>query len=221
MYDEFEAGMGLSDYVKVEISGKEDKKFSLTVNPVGQFNPGGCLAFISIKKDQVLSLNNVEELYDLLLNRIYFENLEVAYDADSYNLKSVLDHTKDLEVDDENSWWLNYFKRLQDKVSQFKDELLNSGNKLEDLILKVHEYHTAGGEMCDFVDYTCCPEGGEEEELREFFESSLTPDSEIDNIMEHFEDGYFYGNSYSADQLTCVNFKDKSFERALTISDVQ
>ena len=219
MYDEFEAGYGLSDYVKVEVAGKDGQKFSLNVNPVGQFNPGGCLAFVSLKKEALLELNSVEELYDYLLNRIYFENLEVAFDMDDYSLKNVLDYTKDLEVDDDNSWYLNYFKRLEKLVSQFKEELLKCN--LEDLKVNVHEYHQASGEACDFVDFTCCPEGDEEEELREFFESSLTPESEIDSIMEHFEDGYFYGSSYSADQLTAIDFASKTITKTLTIQDVQ
>lgn len=221
MYDEFEAGFGQSDHVKVEIKGKDDQTFVLDVNPVGQFDPGGCLAFISLKKDQLLSLNSTEELYEMLLNRIFFENLEIAYDADNYSLKSVLEYTGALEVDDENSWWLNYFKRLADRVNKFKDGLFGSENRLEDLVMKVHEYHEANGEACDFADYTCCPEGGSEEELRDFFESSLSPESEIDAIMEHFEDGYFYGDGFAADQLTIVSFGDRTFSKSLTISDVR
>ena len=219
MYDEFEAGMSLSDHVKVEVFCG-DKKTVLNVNPVGQFSPGGCTAFVSVKKEAAFALNTVEELYEMLMNRIYFENLEVAFDLPDYGLKEVLAYTKDLEVDDENSWWLNYFKRLEEKVSQFHDELVSMTDKLSDLKVVVHQFHEASGEMCDFVDFTCCPEGEEEDVLREFFEENLSPESEIDSIMELFEDGYFYGNGFAADEAVTIDFGNSSFEKKLTITDV-
>ena len=216
---EYESGIGLSDHVKIEAS-KNDQKISLVVNPVGQFETGGCLAFISVKKDDILALNSTEELYDYLLRKIYFENLETAFDLDNYTLKNVLEYTKDLEVNEENSWWLNYFKRLEKKVYEFKDGL-EGFMSVDDVAVNIHEYHSASGEMCDLVDYTCAPEGEETEVLREFFEENLSSDSEIDNLMDCFEDGYFCGNSYSADQLTKVDYKNKSFIRSLTITNVQ
>ena len=216
---EYESGIGLSDHVKIEAS-KNDQKISLVVNPVGQFETGGCLAFISVKKDDILALNSTEELYDYLLRKIYFENLETAFDLENYTLKNVLEYTKDLEVNEENSWWLNYFKRLEKKVYEFKDGL-EGFMSIDDVTVNIHEYHSASGEMCDLVDYTCAPEGEETEVLREFFEENLSSDSEIDNLMDCFEDGYFCGNSYSADQLTKVDYKNKSFTRSLTITDVQ
>ena len=80
MYDEFEAGMISSDHVKVEVIKDSGEKTSLVVNPVGQFSPGGCIAFVSVKKDAALALKTGEELFEMLLNRIYFENMEVAVD---------------------------------------------------------------------------------------------------------------------------------------------
>ncbi|MBQ2657670.1 MAG: hypothetical protein IJF87_03745 [Erysipelotrichaceae bacterium] len=219
MYDEFEAGMSLSDHVKIEVFFG-DKKTVLRVNPVGRFSPGGCTAFVSLKKDAVLALNTVEEFYEMLLNRIYFENLEVAFDLENYRLKDVLAYTKDLEVDDENSWWLNYFKSLEEDVSRFHAELISLTDKLSDLKAVVHQFHEASGEMCDFVDFTCCPEGEEEDVLREFFKENLSPESEIDNIMEQFEDGYFYGNSFAADEAVTIDFGNGSFEKKLTVTDV-
>ena len=219
MYGDFESGMSMADYVKVEVFCG-DRKAILSVNPIGQFSPGGCTAFVSLKKETVLALNSVEEFYEMLLNRIYFENLEVAFDLPNYRLTDVLDYTKDLEVDDENSWWLNYFKRLEDKVEQFHDELTAMTEDLKGLKAVVHQFHEASGELCDFVDFTCCPEGEEEDVLREFFEENLSPESEIDAIMDLFEDGFFCGNGFSADEAFLIDFTNGSFEKKLTVTDV-
>ncbi len=221
MYDEFEAGMISSDHVKVEVIKDSGEKTSLVVNPVGQFSPGGCIAFVSVKKDAALALKTGEELFEMLLNRIYFENMEVAVDLPDYGLKEVLDYTKDLEPDDENSWWLNYFKRLEKKVAQFHEELISMAEELKDVKVIVHQFHEAGGEMCDFVDYTCCPEGDDEDTLREFFEESLTPDSEIDNIMDLFEDGYSSISGFAADEAVTIDYGNGRYEKTLTISDVR
>ena len=147
--------------------------------------------------------------------------MEVAVDLPDYGLKEVLDYTKDLEVDDENSWWLNYFKRLEKKVDQFREELISMAEELKDVKVIVHQFHEAGGEMCDFVDYTCCPEGDDEDTLREFFEESLTPDSEIDNIMDLFEDGYSSISGFAADEAVTIDYGNGSYEKTLTISDVR
>ncbi len=44
---DYESGIGLSDHVKIEVM-KGEQKISLAVNPVGQFETGGCLAFIAV-----------------------------------------------------------------------------------------------------------------------------------------------------------------------------
>ena len=220
MYDEFEAGMSLSDHVKVEVCNGKGDKAVLNVNPVGQFSPGGCTAFVSVKKEAVFSLKTVEEFYEMLLGRIYFENLEAAVDLPNYRLTDVLDHTRDLEIDEDNGWWLAYFKRLEEKVSQFHAELVSLAVELGDLRVVVHQFHQAAGEMCDFVDFTCCPEGEDEDVLREFFEENLSAESDIDSIMEHFEDGYFYGSGFSADEAVTIDFGNGSFEKKLTVTDV-
>ncbi|MBQ2079406.1 MAG: hypothetical protein IIU37_07095 [Erysipelotrichaceae bacterium] len=216
---DYESGIGLSDHVKIDVM-KGEQKISLAVNPVGQFETGGCLAFIAVKKEDLFSLGSTEELCDYLLRKIYFENLESAFDLDHYTLKNVLQHTESLEVNEENSWWLNYFKRLQKKVNEFK-EGLRSFSDLNELAVYIHEYHSASGELCDFVDYTCAPEGEEEDEIRNYFEEKLNDDQQVDRIMDCFEDGYFYGNSFSAKQLTVVDYPKKSFDRSLSIEDIQ
>ena len=222
MYDELETGISLSDHVKVEVSGPNDEKTVLTVNPVGQFNPGGCTAFISIKKDAVMALNTTEEFFDHLLGRIVFENLESAVELDSCRLVDVLNYTKDLQPDDDNSWWLSYFKKLEEKVSRFHEELTAISADLRDLkTVVIHQYHQASGEMCDFVDFICVPEGEDEDTLREFFEENLSPDSEIDEIMELFEDGYSYVNSYEADEKIRIDFRNGTFEKTMTVSEVR
>ena len=217
---EFETGISFAEYVSVEVL-KDDQKIKLSVNPVGQFNPGGCTATVFIKKEGVLTLEKVEDLYEYLIKRIGFDNLEAVIDLKDYSLKGVLEYTKGLEVDDENSWWLNYFKRLEEKVDEFHKALVSLNAELKDLKVKVHQYHDASGELCDFVDFICCPEGEDEEELREFFEENLSNDSEIDNIMECFEDGYFYGNSFSAAETTVIDFANNSVEKTMKVTDVR
>ena len=222
MYDEFETGIVLSDYVKIEVFGNNNEKAVLSVNPVGQFNPGGCTAFISVKKDAVMSLQTTEELFDYFLNRIVFENMESAVDLPNYILKDVLEYTGALEPDEDNEWWLNYFKRLEGKVSQFHDELTAMAQDLKDLQkVVIHQNHEAGGELCDFVDFICVPEGEEEDVLREFFEENLSADSEIDEIMELFEDGYSYVNAYAADEKIVIDFKNGTFEKTMSVTDVR
>ena len=140
---EFETGISFAEYVSVEVL-KGDQKIKLSVNPVGQFNPGGCTAFVSVKKDSVLALEKVEDLYEYLLKRIGFDNLEAVVDLDDYSLKGVLEYTKDLEVDDENEWWLNYFKRLEKKVDEFHEALISMNAQLKDLKVNGHDLAALG-----------------------------------------------------------------------------
>ncbi|MBR0138615.1 MAG: hypothetical protein IJM15_09415, partial [Erysipelotrichaceae bacterium] len=134
---------------------------------------------------------------------------------------SVLRKTEEIEENDENSWYLSYFKKLYEDFEKFRRDLKESFASFEDIQeIVIHQYHDAAGEMCDFVDYTCCPEGDEEDELREFFENSLTPDSEIDKIMDCFEDGYFYGHQFSGDEQLIVDVPNRSFKKTMTITDV-
>ena len=210
--------MSLSDYVKAEVYDEKGNKAALSVNPVGQFNPGGCIAFISMKKDQVLPLKSGAEIYEFLLKKIYFENLEVAFDLDNYTLANVLEYTKGLEVNEENDWYLNYFKRLEQKTEEFKTALLAMETPAK---IIARQYHEASGELCDFVDYLCVPEGEDEETLREFFEENLTADSEIDEIMEQFEDGSFYGNGFEAEERITADLKNQTFEKTMTVTNVR
>ena len=106
------------------------------------------------------------------------------------------------------------------KPHEFK-EGLRSFSDLNELAVYIHEYHSASGELCDFVDYTCAPEGEEEDEIRNYFEEKLNDEKQVDRIMDCFEDGYFYGNSFSAEQLTVVDYPKKSFDRSLSIEDIQ
>ena len=222
MYDEFETGISMSDYVKVEVFDQDEKKTTLTVNPVGQFNPGGCTAFISVKKDVIMSLKTTRELYDYFLGRIIFENLESAVDLENTRLIDLMEYTKDLEPDEGNEWWLSYFKRLEKKVAQFHDELTDMAEDLRDLKkVVIHQYHEAGGELCDFVDFICVPEGEDEDVLREFFEENLSPDSEIDQIMELFEDGCSSIDSFCADEKTVVDFRNGTLEKTMIVTDVR
>ncbi|MBO4218450.1 MAG: hypothetical protein J5887_02950 [Erysipelotrichaceae bacterium] len=218
MSNMFETGIGLADHVKVEVWGTAQQPICLTVNPVGQFNPGGCLALASVRKDQVLQLKSTEELYDFLTRKIFFENLETAIPEEecNYTLKGVLDYTENLAEDDENSWWLPYFRTLAEDVNNFREKLMAAG-RLEELQLKVHQYHAAAGELCDFADWTCFPEGGDEDEVREFLEDSLAEDLDADEVMELFEDGYFQGSGFEGDECVSVDFAQGTCHKKLVI----
>lgn len=221
MFDNYETGISCVDYVEIAVYKKDGEKIKLIINPVGQFNPGGCLAFVSVKQEKALALKTSEELFDMILSRVYFENLEAAFEIDDYSLRNILEYTSKLEEDDNNSWYLRYFKTLNEKVNKFKEELLSIKELEEYEKVEIIQNHEAAGEECDFVDYVCCPEGAEEEELREFFESNLSPESEIDNIMECFEDGYYYGNGYEAEEKYTIDYQNKTFVKTTTITNVR
>ena len=217
---EFESGIGESYSVKVEICGENEERIFLTVDPVGQFHPGGCEAFAYVKKDALLSLASAQDIMDYFLKRICFENLETAIDdLDDFSLGSVLDYTGKLETDEENEWFLPYFKGLNEKVRLFDEKLRSMEGKIARII--VHQYHSASGELCDFTDYTNCPEGEEEEEIRSHFEKILSDDSDIDAILSLFEDGYFYGNAYDSDQVITADLKEGKAEEKLKITDIR
>lgn len=217
MYDEYESGIFLDDHVKAEVIAANNEKLVLNVDPVGKFNPGGCTASVIIRKEELLAITEAEEFYDYLLNRIIFENLEGIIDIGNTDLKSVIEYTRDLRPDDSNSWWLNYFKKLDEDLIRFHESLL----KAELHIVKLHQYHSAYGELCDFVDYTCCPQGEDQETIRNYLESSLTPESRIDEIMELFEDGFFYGSGYKADETVAIDYRNGDYIKTLTVSDVR
>ena len=213
----FESGIADNDYVSVEVYDTSGGKTSLSVNPIGQFSPGGCKALVYVKKETLLTLNTAEELLSCLRKKICFENLDTAVDLDNNSLGNVLDRTSALEIDEENDWWLPYFKRLEKKVSAFEEEV----QKMDEIKrIVVHQYHDAAGELCDFVDYVCCPEGEDDEIIRSFLEENLSPESDIDAIMGCFEDGYFYGNSYESDRVIEADLVENSVKEQLTISEI-
>ena len=213
---EYESGIGETYYVKVEVYGA-DQKAVLTVNPIGQFSPGGCEAFVYAKKDALTGLKEAGEIMDYFKKKICFENMEAACDLEDYSLGYVLDYCSKLEENEENDWWLPYFRRLEKKVSSFENDLKQM-SEIRKIV--VHQYHSAAGELCDFVDYTCCPEGEEEEELRSFFEENLA-DSDIDAIMECFEDGYFYGDFYDSDRVITADLPDQKVDEKLIITEIR
>ena len=215
-----ESGMMTASYVKVEVSDTDDRKISLIVNPVGRFSPGGCEAYVSVKQNQITDLNTADEIFDYLLRKIYFENLESsAGELPGVSLGEILSYTDGLQEDEDNSWWLKYFRGLSEKVSIFHRELLKMDGTISEV--RVHQYHDASGELCDFVDYICCPEGEDEEVLRSFFEDSLSDDSDIDEIMDCFEDGYFYGSSYESDEVSVIDVKTHTVTKTMTVKNVR
>ena len=214
---EYEAGIADNYYVAVEAYGGSGEKASLSVNPIGQFSPGGCTALVYVKKETLLSLSAPEELMSCLLKKICFENLETAIDLDDFSLGHVLEYTAALEIDEENDWWLPYFKRLEKKVSAFREDL-EKINEIRKIV--IHQYHDAAGELCDFVDYTCCPEGEDNESIRCFLEENLSKESDIDAIMDCFEDGYFYGNAYESDRVIEADLAEQKVKEWLTISEI-
>ncbi len=218
-----EYGIYANEYLKIEVKDKEGMACTLKVNPVGQFEGSGCIATIYAKGDKILSMQSVDELCDYILSRIEFGNLEGVFEdePDDYFMGSVLRKSGEIEINDDNSWYLSYFRRLQEDYDRFHQQLKERFGSFEEIgEIVIHQYHDAGGEMCDFVDYTCCPEGADEEELREFFEDNLSVYSEIENIMNCFEDGYFNGNQFSADETLTIDVTNGRAHKIMTITNV-
>ena len=217
---EYESGIGESYSVKVNVIDEEGKKISLNVDPVGKFHPGGCTAFVYAKKDALLSLTSADAVKDYFLKRICFENLETAIDdLEDLSLGSVLEYTDALDVNEENEWFLPYFKSLKQKTDVFFEELKQMDGRIAKI--KVHQYHSAFGELCDFVDYTNAPEGEDEDTIRSHFETILSEDSDIDAVMSLFEDGYFYGDGYSSDLVIVADLKEGKAEEKMEIIDIR
>lgn len=217
---EYESGIADHYYVVLEILDNSGTKLSLTVNPIGQFSPGGCCALVYVKKEQLLSLTSTESIMDYFLKKICFENLETAVDLKDDSLGNVLQYTADLKEDEENDWWLPYFRRLERKLSSFREDLVKMEKENGIRRIRVHQYHSAAGELCDFVDYTCCPEGEGQEVIRSFFEEKLDSQSDIDAIMDCFEDGYFYGSAYESDRLIEADLLKQTVQEKLLITEI-
>ena len=214
---EWESGIADNYHVAVEVYDKAGEKVKLTVNPIGQFSPGGCTATVYVKKEALLDLSAAEDVMSFFLKKICFENLEMALDPDDSSLGNVLKETSAMEIDEENDWWLPYFKRLEKKVAEFREDL----EKIKIAKIVIHQYHSAAGELCDFTDYIGCPEGEEEEDLRSFLEENLSPESDIDAILSCFEDGCFYGNAYDSDRVIEADLEKKSVKEWLTVSEIR
>ena len=224
MEDMSEYGIYANEYLKVEVKDREDKVYTLKVNPIGKFEGSGCIAMIYAKGDKILSLQSIDEFCDYLLSRIEFGNLEGVFDdePEDFSMGSVLRKCAEIELTDENSWYLSYFKKLQEDFDRFHQQLNEGFSSFADICqIIIHQYHDAGGELCDFVDYTCCPEGCEQEELREFFEDNLSIYSEIENILNCFEDGYFNGSQFSGEEQLTVNVAEGRSHKIMTITNVR
>lgn len=217
---EYESGIADHYYVVLEIYDNNGKKLSLSVNPIGQFSPGGCCALVYVKKEQLLSLTSAEVIMDYFLKKICLKNLETAVDLKDDSLGNVLQYTADLKEDEENDWWLPYFRRLERKLSSFRDDLVKMEKENGIRRIRIHQYHGAAGELCDFVDYTCCPEGEGQEVIRSFFEEKLDSQSDIDAIMDCFEDGYFYGSAYESDRLIEADLLKQTVQEKLLITEI-
>ena len=207
-------------YVYADIYGNNGEKAVLKVNPIGQFQGDGCIAMAYLKKDALLSVSSIDELMEKLGKAIEFENLEGILDLEGGNsLSNVLAYTKDLEEDEDNAYWLGYFKKLEGLYERFAADVKAFASGMDDISkVIVHQFHNASGDDCDFADYAGLPFEEDEDAMREYLEENIEGD--IDSIMEHFEDGEFYVDSYESDKKIIVDFTGKKASETLSISDV-
>ena len=208
----YESGEFISNSVRVKVFNEDGNNAVLNV--------GGVQTFTYIKPEELLAITNAQELYDLILKKICFEELEGTLDEEptDYSLGGILEYLKTID-ENADSPVLKELRHAEGNVKRFYNELNKSiTGKITKVI--VHQYHNASGDMCDFEDYLNIPYGEEEDAMREYLESTLTPDSEIDNIMEHFEDGDLYINAYQSDEELTVDITNNKVDKTLTVIGV-
>lgn len=203
MYQEYSM-----DNIKVEVINDNDEKVILNIS--------ACHSFINIKPEKVLDINNKEELLDLLLNNIFFEDLERALNTEleTYSLKEILNYIK--QADESDDLPINItLRKVESNFDKFNKEL---NDQFKTII--IHQIHISY-EDNDFMDYINCPFEEDEETIREYLENSLSKDSEIDNIMQYFDFGQFYINHYEADERMVFDLVNKKFEKSLTVTNIE
>ena len=207
-----ETGEFLENSVRVVAFNENNEKCVLNV--------GGCQTFSYIKPEKLLAVKNAQELYDLILKDICFEELEGALENDpgDYSLGAMNEYVKTLD-ENENSPVISSLRHAEGNTRRFYNELMKTITGPVTKVI-VHQYHNASGDMCDFEDYLNIPYGEEEDAMREYLEKTLTPDSEIDNIMEHFEDGDLYVSAYQSDEQLIVDIINNKVEKTLTVIEV-
>ena len=204
----YEAGEFNSYAVKVEVFDDQDKKAVLNVD--------GVTAMIYLKAEKVLAIGSKEELQEHLFKRIQLEELSgsLEEDLDDYSLQNVLNYLKDCKDDSPVISTLRVIERNAQKFEKDLSEL--NGLKL----IKVHQYHRSSGEMGDFEDYLNIPYGEDADTMRTYLKENLH-DSDIDQIMECFEDGEFYVNSFAGEELSCFDLEKQSVEESKSISEIE
>lgn len=204
-----EAGEYIQNSIRVEAFNENNEKVVLNV--------GDCQTFSYIKPEQLLAIKNAQELYDLILKDICFEELEGALENDpkDYSLGSMIEYIKTVDESD-NSPVISSLRHAEGNTRRFYNELIKTITGPVTKVI-IHQYHNASGDMCDFEDYLNIPFGEEEDAMREYLEKILTPDSEIDNIMEHFEDGSLYINEYQSDEKLIVDITNNKVDKTLTV----
>ena len=204
-----ETGEFLENSVRVVVFNENNEKVVLNV--------GGCQTFSYIKAQQLLAIKNAEELYDLILKDICFEELEGTLENDpgDYSLGAMNEYVKTLD-ENENGSVISSLRHVEGNTRRFYNELVKTITGPVSKVI-IHQYHNAGGDMCDFEDYLNIPYGEEEDATREYLEKILTPDSEIDNIMERFEDGNIYVNEYQSDEKLTVDIMNNKVDKTLTV----
>ena len=198
-----------SDYVRVEVFDDQKKKAVLNVS--------GPITMSYIKKGQISKGVSKDELYDLLLRKIGFEELEGALEKEpeDYFLKTMMNYLDDIEESDDPV--LSGLFKIQRNVKRFKEDL----KQVDEVVLvQIHQIHKGDSEENDFMDYLNIPMEEEEEVMRTYLEENLSSESEIDAIMDRFEDGEFYINTYEADQLLCFDLLNNITEEKVIVSEV-
>ena len=202
----FEAG-GCTDSVMVEaFSG--DERFVLSIS--------GPHTISYIKNDQILQVSSGKELFDLIMNKVWFEEMEGALDTDLdvYSVGSVMEYLRGVEDTADNPL-LSSLWRIERNVNKFWEEVEKMDSVDKVLIHQIH----AGSD--DFTDYLNIPYEEDEEETRNILIERLSDDSMIDSIMEHFEEGEFYIDSYECEELMEADLKEGKVTNTVSVTEIQ
>ena len=181
-------------------------------------NAGGPMTMSYLKAEHFVKGMKKEELFDLLIRQIGFEELEGALsrEPDNYLLNTMMHYLDEVEVIADDPVMSGLY-RIQRNVRKFHDELLNLG---EIVLVKIHQLHVGGSEECDFMDYLDIPWEDDEELMRQYLQENLSADSDIEKIMDHFEDGEFYIRSYEADRLLTIDLVSGRAEEKSTVNEI-
>ena len=196
--------------VKVEVVDDEQNKVSVKIS--------GPQTLSYCKPEDLLKVKDKDELLNVLLKKIVFEEIDGALDEEltDYSLGEVLAYLKQKEEVNDDPF-MSSLQRIRSNFEKFEEELAEEGKICS---ISIHQYHSAGNEEADFADYLNIPYMEEAEEVREYLESGLT-DSDIEAVMECFEDGEFYVSSYECEEVLSVDLHKQEVKKIVKVNTIE